>query len=217
MKHVALVVLAAGVLLTALTAEDAAALSCAEHPNGRPEAILRGTEKLAGEQSFTEAYDGAIVGKVIGIETNEVEGSETYGRTVTGFAVDAAFWNLTGAAVLVTSDDPGWLAGYPFEIGNRYFVPLVLLGPLGQPMYSMVCDPITQVTLRRMDRLTEIARDKDVPLVVHPDAAAMPPTEAAATAGPSERPPWLVAGATLAGVMAIGIAGFLASRRKRQG
>jgi hypothetical protein len=99
---------------------------------------------------------------------------------------------------------------------KRYFVPLVLLGPLGQPMYSMVSDPITPVTLRSVDRLTEIARARDVPLVVNPDATTMPSTEAAPTAGPSESPPWLVAGATLAGIMAIGIAGFLAARSKRQ-
>ena len=68
-----------------------------------------------------------------------------------------------------------------------------------------------------MDRLTESTHTNDVPPVVHPDATDMPPTEAAATAGPTESPPWLVAGATLAGIMAIGIAGFLASRRKKQG
>jgi hypothetical protein len=63
---------------------------------------------------------------------------------------------------------------------------------------------------------TEITRANDGPLVAHPDATAMPPTEAAPTADPSDSPPWLVAGATLAGIMAIGIAGFLAARSKRQ-
>jgi hypothetical protein len=215
MKQIALVVLGA-VLFVSMTTERGTALSCAVHPNGRPEAILRGTEELASEQGFIESYDGAIIGEVIGIETNEVHGSETFGRTVTGFAVDAAFWNLTGSVVMVTSDDPGWFAGYPFEMGKRYFVPLVLLGPQGQPMYSMVCDPITPVNLRRVDRLTEIARANEVPIVMPSQATAPSATEADAGPVPDESPPWLVAGATLAGVVAIGIAGFLAARSKRQ-
>ncbi len=214
MRQIGLVFLGA-LLLVLMATEQSSALSCAPHPNGRPEAILRGTEELASEQGFIEAYDGAIAGKVLGIETNEVEGSPTYGRTVTGFEVDVAFWDLPRGVVLVTSDDPGWLNGYPFEMGKRYFVPLELVGPDGQSMYSMVCDPITPVTLKRVERLIEIARANDVPMAAPAQGTTASAVEAAPSASRSEDPPWLVAGATVAGVVAIGIAGFLAARSKR--
>jgi hypothetical protein len=62
-----------------------------------------------------------------------------------------------------------------------------------------------------VNRLIEIARAHEVPVVTPSQA-----TEADAGPVPDESPPWLVAGATLAGIMAIGIAGFLAARSKRQ-
>ena len=83
-------------------------------------------------------------------------------------------------------------------------------------MYSMVCDPITPVTLKRVDRLIKIARANDVPMASSPQSTTTSVAEAAPTLPPDESPPWLVAGATLAGVVAIGIAGFLAARSKRQ-
>jgi hypothetical protein len=75
----------------------------------------------------------------------------------------------------------------------------------------MVSDSITPVTSRHVDRPIEIARANEVPVV-----APSPATEADAGAVSDESLPWLVAGATLAGIMAIGIAGFLAARSKRQ-
>jgi hypothetical protein len=75
----------------------------------------------------------------------------------------------------------------------------------------MVCDPIAPVTFRHVNRLIEIARANEVPIVTPSQA-----TEADAGPVPDESPPWLVAGATLAGVVAIAITGLLAARSKRQ-
>ncbi len=160
-------IVAAGCALTLLvilmSADPVRALSCATHPNASPEAIVAGTAELATAEPFFDTYDIAIVGQVVQARTTETPGSN-YGQTQTTFSVAAAFGvDAVDEAVVVSSSDPGWLSGYPFEVGRNYFVPLQQRGPDGQHNYSFVCDPITQLgSGREVESLVASAHETDL-------------------------------------------------------
>lgn len=108
----------------------AAALSCAQPPGWTPEAIVAGEEPhLRDGSRFSDLYDVAVVGEVRGIVTNEDGKSENYGQTRSTVDVRASFGSESlSETITVTSPDPGWLSGYPFEKGRMYFIPLRLKG-----------------------------------------------------------------------------------------
>jgi hypothetical protein len=121
----------------------ATALSCAPHPDGSPRAIASGTEDLSTRDRFFDRYDFAVLGTVTGIATVG-EGHPDYGVTRVTVDVTAVLGRDTApAAVELSSPDPGWLAGYPFQVGTGYVIPVQVAGPRGEPNYSFVCDPIT--------------------------------------------------------------------------
>lgn len=122
------------------------ALSCAPHPDGTPESIASGTEVLASGQPFLEQYDYAVIGTVTGIRTDEREGSPTYGAT----EIDVEVTGLLGtevapAATTLRAMDPGWMAGYPFELGVAYVIPVVARSEDGVVNFTHGCDPVTIV------------------------------------------------------------------------
>lgn len=122
------------------------ALSCAIHPDGTPESIVRGSEQLSSGEPFFDRYDFAITGTVTTVVTVERPGSETYGRTmvtvdvINGFGLD-----FITPEIELTQSDPGWMAGYPFVVGHTYFIPVTAVGPNSETNYSFVCDPITEI------------------------------------------------------------------------
>lgn len=126
----------------------AGALTCARFPENTPESLVG--NRLTLTDPDTRNYDMAVVGTVRRITTDESEDSATYGRTLVEVELDGLFYDGVFGATptdvwLVTSPDPGWLHGYGFVEGRSYFIPLLLTGPLGEPNYSFVCDPITEV------------------------------------------------------------------------
>ena len=50
-----------------------AALTCAEHPDGSPQAIASGTERLSSEDRFLDHFDYAVIGTVTEIRTVEAQ------------------------------------------------------------------------------------------------------------------------------------------------
>jgi hypothetical protein len=134
--------LAAAVVLT--TTAPAHALSCAPHPDGSPESIASGTEELASGQPFLAQYDYAVVGTVTGIRTDEREGSPTYGATEIDVRVDGVLGTDSApTSTTLRAADPGWMAGYPFELGVAYLIPVVARSDDGTVNFTHGCDPVT--------------------------------------------------------------------------
>lgn len=143
--------------------EPVGALSCAPHPDGSPEAIASGSERLATERAFFDLYDRAVLGRVTGIQTVGA-GQPDYGATTLTVDVVAVLGEENAdREIRISSPDPGWMAGYPYENGTAYFIPLRGEGPEGQPNYSFVCDPITQIDLGIAPELRELAADAGIP------------------------------------------------------
>jgi hypothetical protein len=140
-------VAALGTVLVIAGAGPAGALDCVQHPDGTPESIASGTEELAGEGqlgTFWERYDDAVIGTVTGIRTDEREGSPTYGATEVDVRVAGVLGRDTAPAnTTVRALDPGWMAGYPFELGVSYFIPVVAHAQGGIANFSHACDPVT--------------------------------------------------------------------------
>jgi hypothetical protein len=214
-----------------IAAAPAAALSCAPHPDGSPRAIASGTERLATRDEFFEHYDFAVLGTVTRVSTVETPGSPEYGHTT--IEVDVAGVLGHGAPsrrIVLTAADPGWLAGYGFEEGRRYFVPVTALGPDRRPNHSFVCDPITEV--RDLDGLVDdvaaSAASAGIPFAT-PTGEAAPTTHGTpgdTTAGASSpavtrssSPARDVAAWTVAGVVVVATATAVAAgvrhRRRR--
>lgn len=126
----------------------ASATSCVPIGKNMPHALVTGTEPREDGTPAYLAADGvyAVVGTVTRVDTDESNGP-TYGRTEVSVEVDAVFGTPPEpdgdlSTVTVTESDPGWMNGYPFERGTRYFIPLQYEGPGGLTNYSFVCDPI---------------------------------------------------------------------------
>jgi hypothetical protein len=207
-------------------AAPASALSCVEHPDVTPEAILAGTETLAIDGGFFDHWDGAVLGTVVAIDTNLAQGPE-YGATTIDLGVEL----LIGAdrapeTMRLTASDPGWMAGYPFQEGRRYFVPILPTSTDREPASTMLCDPITELDVVDVAGLQTIASDQGINAAVpgsepveqaapvaRPVEQSTPPDLVGADDGSSDR--WLVMGAL--GVGAV-VAGALVWRsRQRRG
>lgn len=155
--------LALGAVGVLATSTGAAARDCVSHPDGSPEAIAAGTERLAGGAGgFFDRWDAAVIGRVVAIRTDERAGSPSYGDTQIDLVV-AGVLGTTAAPRTITlqADDPGWLAGHPFEVGSSYFVP-VAEGPAGESNWTDGCDPITKLgdaaaTVAQLQPIAEVA------------------------------------------------------------
>lgn len=176
-------------IVVAGSARPVVALSCALPDAGMsPRSIVADTEIMRNGRPFFESYDFAVTGTVTSVTTDEVAGSTTYGSTAVVFDVLNAYGLETvGYALVVSVSDPRWMSGYPFEIGQTYFVPLKAVGPQGQPNYSFLCDPITPMTLVEAMALPEFASGEL--LVAGPEAelvAVSTSTEAAVSVSGDE-------------------------------
>ena len=138
----AVAALATAMVLTAT--EPAHALSCMAHPDGSAESIASGTEELASGQPFLAQYDYAVIGTVTGIRTDEREGSPTYGATEIDVRVDGVLGTESApTSTTLRAVDPGWMAGYPFELGVAYFIPVVARSEDGTVNFTHGCDPVS--------------------------------------------------------------------------
>lgn len=151
----ALVLMVFGVTAVRTPGNPAMALSCAEHPEGSPTAIVQGRDDLASGNPFFEHYDFAITGTVGEITTNNDGESDNYGFTqlevavINGYGIDSV-----PDVVTVSEPDPGWLQGYEFTSGDTYFIPIFITdGPDGEQNNSNGCDPITQLTVADAEQL----------------------------------------------------------------
>lgn len=138
---------------------SALATSCAV-PKGdvSPRAIVEGRALGWDGQPIFETYDFAIAGSVTSVNTDEVPGSPTYGDTEVVFEVINAYrLESVDPLLVVWQSDPGWMMGFPFEVGRTYFVPLVHRGPGGEPNYSMLCDPISPMSVADAADLPQFA------------------------------------------------------------
>jgi hypothetical protein len=153
-------------LLWAGASAPAMALSCAAHPDGSPRSIASGTDRLVTGIAFFDAYDFAVIGSVAMIET--VDGAEIHaGRTTVSVDVMALLGpGEPDRRVAITSPDPGWMAGYPFEIGATYLIPVKAVGPMGEPNYSFLCDPISEVDPAFLTELGRLASNAGLPFTM---------------------------------------------------
>lgn len=145
---------AAAAMVVAPTA--ASALSCASHPDATPWAIAEGTEDLSVDATFRELYDGAILGTVVSITTQNDGEQPDYGRTEVVVDVTGTFGPQVGSRAVVVEDDPGWLNGYAFDVGTHYFIPYVVNE---KGTYSHLCDPIAEVDPTAVPELVDLAED----------------------------------------------------------
>jgi len=182
---------AAGAFLAVLGAGIApvGALSCAPHPDGSPAAIASGTENLSTEDEFFDRYDYAVIGTVTEMRTVGV-GEPDYGATTVSIDVVAVLGGGTADPTIdISSPDPGWLTGYPYETGNAYFIPVQAEGPAGQPNFSFLCDPIAEVDVGIATELRQLASDAGIPFSTpdgdtSPAPARVDETDDAAIAAP---------------------------------
>jgi hypothetical protein len=150
-----------------------AALTCAEHPDGSPEAIASGTERLSSEDRFLDHFDYAVIGTVTEIRTVEA-GQPDYGATTITVSVEGLLGQSPAPdQIEINSPDPGWMSGYPYRRGTTYFIPVQTEGPDGQPNYSFLCDPISEVQQGVTGELSQLAAQSGITFST-PDA--VPPT-----------------------------------------
>ena len=211
-RHVALVVGLGAAVPVGITAAagPALALSCAAHPDGSPQAIASGTEQLAGGGRFFDQYDFAVVGTVTAIRTDERQGSPTYGATEIDIAVDRVLGvDEAPPAMTLRAGDPGWMVGWPFELGAAYFVPVAAVGPEGQVNWTFGCDPVTVLPdpETTVAELTSLASAAGFSLAQPSEGGGG--AEAATDGGT----PWFVPAVSAAAVLAAGATGFLLLRR----
>jgi hypothetical protein len=204
----ALAATTAAVVLTGAT--PSIALSCMPHPDGTPESIASGTAVLASGRPFLEQYDYAVIGTVTGIRTDEREGSPTYGATeidveVTGvLGIDAA-----PASTTLRAADPGWMAGYPFELGAAYLIPVLARSEDGIVNFTHGCDPvgILDDPVAGAAALGALADGAGVPFATPGDTP--PPGDPSA----SSSRPWFVPVTSAAAVGAAAVAVVVLRRR----
>jgi len=143
-----------GVLLVASVGMTAQALTCAPHPSASPQAVAERTESLSVEGSFSDHYDGAIFGSVVSQRTNHDGESADYGQTEVVVDVTGSYGPPVDDPAVVLQDDPGWLNGFPFEVGIHYFIPYV---ETTDGLYSHLCDPISVVAESEVEHLMVVA------------------------------------------------------------
>lgn len=185
-----------------LSATSALATSCVMHEDASPAAILAGEERLAIEGGFAEHYRGAVLASVTDIDTDEREGSATYGSTIVRMDVLATYGEVAADQARIEMPDPGWMLGYSFQPGATYFVPV-----RHEPTDVMACEPITLVPEDEVDGLVA---QLDAPaegqlLTVAAGAITAEPAGAESDTGAGV-PVWLwvaVAGVVIAGSIAV--------------
>lgn len=196
---------AAGLLVGSL-GSPALATSCVMHEDASPAAILAGEERLALDGRFGDHYRGAVLATVTDIDTDEREGSPTYGSTLVRMDVLATYGEVAADQARIEMPDPGWMLGYSFEPGATYFVPV-----RHEPTDVLACEPITRVDDAEVDGLVaqlDPPADGQV-LTVAAGAITAEPAAAESDSGAGV-PAWLwvaVAGVVLAG--AIGVTALL--------
>lgn len=123
-----------------LLAAPAVAVTCAP-PDMNPVQLV-----AANLESPRNSYDLAVVGRVLAITTDMSEG-ESHGRTYVEMSLVGVYGmsGVDGRGFVVTTPDPGWMSGYPFEEGADYFVPLVLSDSGGEAHVG-ACDLVHRVT-----------------------------------------------------------------------
>lgn len=153
----------------------AEALRCLSHPDASPKAVLDGTARLSTNEPFFDRYAYAVIGTVHAIETDDDGATQSYGRTSVWLEVEAAFNADSVPQVLeVTSPDPGWHQGYPFEVATTYFIPIGHRSPQ-RTTDSFLCDPISPVTNPDWEvaRLARVADNSGVPVALEADGEGM--------------------------------------------
>ncbi|MEX2504339.1 MAG: hypothetical protein WD378_05780 [Egicoccus sp.] len=157
------------------------------HPDASPSAILAGEEQLATGGGFDDHYRGAVLGTVTGVDTDEREGSATYGSTVVRLEVLGTYGDAAADQARIEMPDPGSMLGYAFEPGAAYFVPV-----RHEPTDVMACEPITLVTDADVDDLvTQLDPPAEATLLtVGADQITATPA-GADTDGGSGVPAWL--------------------------
>ena len=208
----------------------ASATSCVPVDRSMPLALVTGTEPRENGTPTYLATDTvyAVVGTVRAVDTDESSGP-TYGQTEVSVEVDAVFGSppVPGAdlsTVTVTEHDPGWMNGYPFDRGTRYFIPLQYDGPGGMTNFSFVCDPIAIVA--DPQPLIDAARAAGVVDVHEPgDDKPAPALQTLTDGGESEAPAatpngdgnGLPLGPVAVGFAGLAVAGALLARWSRPG
>ena len=136
------------------------ALSCADPGVHDVDALVAALDgEILGEPMF-EQYDYAVTATVTDIDTVETEGAPDYGATTItvdvhhGYAIDEIASTLE-----ISAGDPGWMTGYPFEVGSTYFVPLQAETPDGAENFAFVCSPILELTTDDVETVAESAPD----------------------------------------------------------
>jgi hypothetical protein len=170
-------------VILSLATLPAEALSCAP-PSGTPEDLIRST----GEGGFWDTYDLALVGKVLSVITDEEDESVTYGRTEIEVEVEVLLGSQEASHTFsLTASDPGWLNGYPYVVGTSYFIPISNRGPNGEPNYTFLCDPITEVADPTIvtARLIEVSEAIGLPYAL-PSVKEVPPPRTPPTDDPPQ-------------------------------
>ncbi|HSK21765.1 MAG TPA: hypothetical protein VK906_01250 [Egicoccus sp.] len=196
-------VVAAGLLVGAL-GSPALATSCVMHEDASPAAILAGEERLAIGGGFAEHYRGAVLATVTDIDTDEREGSATYGSTIVRMDVLGTYGEVAADQARVEMPDPGWMLGYSFEPGATYFVPI-----RHEPTDVMACEPITLVPDGEVDGLVaQLDTPAEGQLLTVAAGAITAEPAAAESDGGAGVPPWLWV--AVAGVVVVGAIGVTA-------
>ena len=192
----------------------ASALSCAEHPDGSPQAIAAGTERLSGGDRFFDQYDYAVIGTVTEVQT--VGAEPNYGATTVKVDVEGVLGESSAPEQIdISSPDPGWLNGYPYERGTTYFIPVQAEGPEGQPNYSFLCDPISEVDVGVATELRQLAEGAGVAFSTPDDAAPAKTSEGSDLAASDPGASFDMTAPIVAAVLTVAMAVIVLSVRSR--
>ena len=144
----------------------ATALSCVQFPDDSHLAIAAGTPPYPGDPQFFERWRHLLLGRVVGVTTDEGELSPTRGHTRWTVEVAAALGEGNVPPVVdVTARDPGWLNGYAFTVGDAYAIPVWEIEDLGY-WSSFTCDPITPLDDLdgAVDKVLAVAAESGTPI-----------------------------------------------------
>jgi hypothetical protein len=188
------------------SASPATALSCVRHPDNSHLAIAAGSFGSSGDREFFERWHHLLLGRVVGVTTDEDERSPTWGRTTWAVEVAAALGEgEVPRRVEVAAQDAGGYAGYAFTVGDAFAIPVWDIEELGF-WSSFACDPISPLgdLDGSVDEVLAVASAHGTPISSVGNGAT-------GTAGGG---PWAAA-ATLAAAMTGG-ATLVLWRRRRQ-
>jgi hypothetical protein len=200
--------LAAVATVITLSSVPAGATSCVPIDGASPEEIAAGTDSFDGQ--FFAHWDFAVIGTTTAIRTDERQGSPTYGAT----EIDVQVAGILGApaaptTITLRAPDPGWMSGYPFEVGVEYFIPVRARTPEGTINSTSLCDPIS--SLADVDaaaaELGGLAAGSGIPFATPTDDATPP------AGGDESGASWFVPVTSALAVGAAAVAVLLLRRR----